>query len=270
MTYAIVTALVLCGLFALGVYWLSSVFIDEKNTLRLYYEEVIRGMQLLLNHRDDCLKRKQVQIDNQTDDIQTWIQVVQRANENIIEAIKERDRNNEYIKSLEGTVAELIESDRYLKTFIDFMYPSYTYCVKGKRVEKIFSKAELQHIEALSCSRTRRCIFHNVSPITLRGDAAAFGTKLDPVKADEACAARIKTADELGYTFVTQDYVCKDSDSRLIACIVFQEKGQPQDEAWAFTIEYFFRWPAGDQKCFLVKKNVIEKTEWVPAVPTPS
>lgn len=267
MKYFIVYFLVPTLLYMFSVYCFKRAHDNEINKLRLYYEEMIRGTQFL---NDACLERKQKQVLSQMADVETLIQALQMNNKTVIEAVRERDKKDEYIKSLEGTVAELVERARYLETFIAFMYPSYTYRVKSKRVEKVFSKAELQHIEALSCNLTGRCIFHHKSPITFRGDAAALSTNLDSVKANEACAARIKTANELGYTFVTQDYVCKDTDSRLIACIVFQEKGQPQDEAWAFTIEYFLRWPAGDQKCFLVKKNVIEKTEWVPAVPTPS
>ncbi len=101
MTYAIATSLVLCGLFALGVYWLSSVFIDEKNALRLYYEEIIRGMQLLLSHNNDRLKRKQEQVLSQMADVESLIQALQMSNKNVIEAIRERDRKDEYIKSLE-------------------------------------------------------------------------------------------------------------------------------------------------------------------------
>lgn len=257
----------ICVVFIVFIIWSENLNRTEKQQMSDHLMSLLRQQIECTNFNRSLVTQMQGQVDEQVAITETLMQALQMSNKNVTEAIKERDRKDEYIKSLEDKVAKLVERDFRLATFINFMYPSYTYCVKDKRVEKVFSRAELQHIEALSCKYTGRCVFHHTSAITFRGESASFNKGTDPVKADEACAARKKAAEELGYVFITQEHVCRDADSRMISCIVFQEKGQPSDEAWAFTIEYFLRWPAGEQRCFLVKKNVIEKTEWVPAVP---
>lgn len=85
-------------LYILSVYCFKRAHDNEINNLRLYYEEIIRGMQFLNNA---CLERKQKQVLSQMADVESLIQALQMSNKNVIEAIRERDRKDEYIKSLE-------------------------------------------------------------------------------------------------------------------------------------------------------------------------